>query len=499
VAISVAAAMRGGLARRMVVASGLLALIVAAAFAVLLSSVADLRASERRARQSEEVLVVANGLERLVIDLETGQRGFIITGEERFLQPWQAARDSFPGQARTLERLVAGSPEQHRRAQQIAQATASYLRDYSIPLVSDPAAARTVASTEEGRRRIDTIRAEFNRFVETERGLAAARQQRSDATARRAAVAAAGGLAGSIVLIVVFAGYLTGAIVQPVRRAAVMAGRLAGGDLGARMPERGVGEIGVLERSFNAMAGSLEQSREELAASRARIVAAGDQARRRIERDLHDGIQQRLVSLLLDLRATEAGVAPGQGKLRAQLARVAEGLAGSLDELREISRGIHPAILSEGGLRPALKALARRSVVPVELDVQVQTQLPEPVEVAAYYVVSEALANIAKHARASVAHVQVRARNGGLDLSVRDDGVGGAVPGRGSGLIGLTDRVQALGGSVSVASPAGQGTTLRIHLPVTGDSGELQPQAGAGPDDTRRQHGHVGGGRDSGD
>jgi signal transduction histidine kinase len=467
--------MRGGLARRMVVASSLLALIVAAAFAVLLSSVADLRTSERRARQSDEVLVVANGLERLVIDLETGQRGFVITGEERFLQPWQAARNSFPGQARTLERLVAGNPEQHRRAQRIAQATTSYLRDYSIPLVTtarrDPAAARTVAATEEGRRRVDAIRAEFDRFVETERGLVAARQQRSDAAARRAAVAAAGGLAGSIVLIVVFAGYLTGAIVQPVRRAAAMAGRLAGGDLGARMPERGVGEIGVLERSFNAMAGSLEHSREELAASRARIVAAGDQARRRIERDLHDGIQQRLVSLLLDLRAAEAAAAPEQAGLRAQLARVAEGLAGSLEELREISRGIHPAILSEGGLRPALKALARRSVVPVELDVQVQTRLPEPVEVAAFYVVSEALANTAKHAHASVVHVQVQARDGGLDLAVRDDGVGGAVPGRGSGLIGLTDRVEALGGSVSVASPAGQGTTLQVHLPVDGDSG----------------------------
>jgi signal transduction histidine kinase len=454
----------------MLIASGLLALVIGAAFAVLLSSVTDLRASERRARQSEEVLVVANRLERLVIDLETGQRGFVVTRQERFLQPWQDARTAFPEAAGALERLVAGNAEQQARARRITRATGSYLRDYSIPLVAtarrDAAAARTVAATEEGRQRMDAIRAEFDRFLASERGLAAARERRSDAAAERAIAAAGIGLGGSILLIVVFAGYLTGAIVQPVRRAAAMADRLAGGDLGVRMTERGVGEIGVLERSFNTMAGSLEHSREELAASRERIVAAGDQARRRIERDLHDGTQQRLVSLVLDLRAAEAAVPPEQPELRAQLTRVADGLAGALEELRELSRGIHPAILSEGGLPPALKALARRSAVPVELEVDVQARLPEPVEVAAYYVVSEALANAAKHAQASVAYVEVRASDAGLQLLVRDDGVGGAAPGGGSGLVGLADRVEALGGTITIRSPAGQGTRLQIDLPI---------------------------------
>jgi signal transduction histidine kinase len=454
----------------MVVASGLLALVIGAAFAVLLSSVADLRAAERRARESESVLVVANRLERLVVDLETGQRGFIITGQESFLQPWRDAQAAIPGQAATLERLVDGNPEQQARAQRIAQATTSYLHDYSIPLVAtarrDPPAARTVAVTEAGKQRIDQIRDEFGRFMDTERVLAVARQRRSDAATQRAILAAAGGLGGSILLILLFAGYLTRAIVQPVRRTAAMAGRLAGGDLSARTSERGVGEIGVLERSFNTMARSLEQNREELAASRARIVAAGDQARRRIERDLHDGTQQRLVSLVLDLRAAEAAVPPERPELRAQLDGVAGGLAGALDDLRELTRGIHPAILSEGGLRPALKALARRSMVPVELDVDVQARLPEPVEVAAYYVVSEALANTAKHAQASVAYVDVRADDGSLHLSVRDDGVGGATPGRGSGLIGLTDRVEALGGTITLDSPAGRGTSLRVDLPI---------------------------------
>src|SRR6266496_405838 len=281
--------------------------VVGVAFAVLLVSVAELRTATRLARHSQEVLVAANQLERLAIDLETGQRGFVITGQERFLGPWRAAQIAVPGQASTLARLVAGNPVQQRRAQRISRAILSYVRDYSVLLVAaarrDPAAARTVAATQEGKRRVDAIRGEFDRLIGTEQGLAVARQARAQGAARRAIGAAAGGLAGSVLLIVGLAGHLTRAIVRPVRSTAAMAGRLAGGDLGARMPQRGAGEIGGLQRSFNTMAGSLQASRAELAASRARIVRAADEARRRIERDLHDGIQQRLVSLALDLRA----------------------------------------------------------------------------------------------------------------------------------------------------------------------------------------------------
>jgi signal transduction histidine kinase len=210
----------------------------------------------------------------------------------------------------------------------------------------------------------------------------------------------------------------------------------------------------------------LERSRADLAASRARIVTAADETRRRIERDLHDGVQQRLVSLLLAERTAQAMAPPELRELRAQLSGVADGLAEALAELQEIARGIHPAILTDGGLRGALKTLARRSAVPVELDVRTPTRLPEPVEVAAYYIVSEALTNTVKHARASVVHVAVGVKDGALELSVRDDGAGGADPARGSGLIGLTDRVDALGGTIDVASPVGRGTTLRVTLPV---------------------------------
>jgi signal transduction histidine kinase len=207
-------------------------------------------------------------------------------------------------------------------------------------------------------------------------------------------------------------------------------------------------------------------SRSQLAASRRRIVAAADEVRRRIERNLHDGTQQRLVSLGLAVRAAEADVAPGRSDLRAELSRIAAGLTDAVAELREISRGIHPAILSEAGLGPALRVLARRSTIPVELDIETDTRLPEPIEAAAYYVASETLANAAKHAQASCVEVSLATNESSLVLSIRDDGVGGANPGQGSGLVGLQDRVEALGGTFRIDSPPGDGTSLVITLPL---------------------------------
>jgi signal transduction histidine kinase len=208
------------------------------------------------------------------------------------------------------------------------------------------------------------------------------------------------------------------------------------------------------------------ESRAELAASRARIVAAADETRRRIERDLHDGTQQRLVSLGLQLRLAQGMVPAELRELETKIVRVADELSGVVEDLREIARGIHPAILSEGGLGPALRTLARRAAIPVELEIAAMARLEEPIEVAAYYVVSEALTNATKHAHASVARVTVEKRDDGLHLSVRDDGVGGADPARGSGLIGLRDRAEALGGSLEVSSPPGQGTLIGVQLPL---------------------------------
>lgn len=216
----------------------------------------------------------------------------------------------------------------------------------------------------------------------------------------------------------------------------------------------------------SVLARSLEHSRADVAESRARIVVASDLARRKIERDLHDTTQQRLVSVALKLRLAQAGVPDELVEVRAELREVGERLEQAVTGLREISHGIHPAILSEGGLEPALRALARRSTIPVELDVRAPDRQPERVEVAAYAIVSEALTNAAKHGEATLVSVVARIRRGVLELTIRDDGIGGADARNGTGLVGLRDRVEAIGGRMDVRSPVGGGTTLTVRLPV---------------------------------
>ena len=615
--------MRGGLTQRVAVASTVLVVLIAGAFVVLLLALDRTRNSVELARHSRVELDAGNRLERLVIDLEDGQRGFVITHEPRFLGPWRLARERIPEAGGRLLSL-ADDPGQRRRAAQIVNSVESYVSDYSVPLV---AAARrrdreaaSVATTLRGKRLVDSLRRQFNAYVAAERTQLTTRQADADSDAHRATVLASAGLVGSVLLIVLFGAYLTRSIVLPIRRAAGMAGRISGGELSARMPETGIGEVGMLEASFNTMAASLErsqaeleryaedqaalrrvatlvardvppghllesvarevtgvlgsdstallryepdgdvtmlatwasagagtplldesalpaeevvarvmatgrpastdggdgrrtlgapifvggrlwgvmvtawarerfrpegvearmaeftelvatavanaESRAELAASRARVVAAADEARRRIERDLHDGTQQRLVTLGLRLRASEALAPPEGTELRAELASAVESLTSAVEELQEISRGIHPAILSRGGLGPALRSLARRSSVPVDLELDVDRRLPEQVEVATYYVVSEALTNAAKHSRASTLRVRAGADNGVVSLSITDDGVGGADPEGGSGLVGLRDRVEALGGELRVSSVLGQGTALDATIPI---------------------------------
>jgi signal transduction histidine kinase len=206
------------------------------------------------------------------------------------------------------------------------------------------------------------------------------------------------------------------------------------------------------------------QARADLTASRRRVVAAADEMRRRIERNLHDGTQQRIVTLALELRDIKESC-PKQPELRSRLLHVTQELGRLHDELREISRGLHPAILSQAGLGPAMNSLARRAALPVELNVSVPRRLPEPVEVAAYYVVSEALANAAKHSGATTIRVDVEIDDGQLRIGILDDGEGGASEANGSGIVGLRDRVEALGGTMVLASPPGEGTTLRVELP----------------------------------
>jgi len=264
-------------------------------------------------------------------------------------------------------------------------------------------------------------------------------------------------------------------IAAPINVQGSLWGALAIGTTAEKFPvetERRMADF--IELVATAVANAEGQA--ELAASRARIVASADETRRRIERDLHDGAQQRLITLALKLRLARLGVPAGLENLAAEIDDVATGLNDAVEHLRELARGIHPPILARG-LRPALKALARRSALPVDLSVSTTRRLPEPIEIAAYYVVSEALTNAAKHSRATNVTVGVEETDDGVCVRVSDDGCGGADFAGGSGLLGLRDRVEAVGGRFTLQSAPGHGTSLSVLLPSSGIATESAPRS----------------------
>jgi signal transduction histidine kinase len=500
----------------------------------------------------------------------------------------------------------------------------------------NPDSARSHTTIADGEQRLQALRSEFDRFMSTQGDLIVSDEKRSSRDATNATLIAAAGAGGALLLLLLFSAYLTRAILSPVRRTSAMASDLAGGDLTVRIPEVSHNDVGVLERTFNVMAGSLQadrlqlrrvveeqgalrriatliargvspteiftavacelgriqgvehtvinrfdpariatsvghwsapgapdilppaggrwpleaktaagevwrtgrpsrvdfekatsilgkwsrengiryvvgcpitvsghlwgmiavfsadtepppedteerlakfvellataianaETRNELLASSARIVAASDEARHRVERTLNTGPQQRLMTLGEGLRLAQDLVEPEDQELRDQLARTVKGLDSVLDDLREISRGLHPATLSRSGLERALEALTQRSEVPAELTVNVDRQLPDHVQVAIYYTVSEALTNVAKYSHADGVRVDLRLDATKLKLRVTDNGVGGADPTRGSGLFGLKDRIEALDGTIQVISPPGGGTTLLVDIPI---------------------------------
>ncbi|HST17575.1 MAG TPA: histidine kinase [Gaiellaceae bacterium] len=240
----------------------------------------------------------------------------------------------------------------------------------------------------------------------------------------------------------------------------------AGAERSVEWTARALGDDGDDERYLLCGNDVTEWRRQQelLRDSRARIVQAADSERRRLERNLHDGAQQRLVSLLLALRLIERRLAEDE-ELADQVAAARAELAAALEELRELAHGLHPAVLTTHGLGAALQALAARSQLPVELDIELEERPPLQVEAAAYYVVAESVANAQKHAQAHAIRVAVRGREAELEVRVADDGVGGAEPSADSGLVGLVDRVDALGGTLEVESPAGGGTSIDARLP----------------------------------
>jgi len=453
---------------RALVATALLTLLIGGAFAILLIVVEDLRETGREAVDTREEVAAADRLQKTIIDLETGQRGFVITGKERFLEPWRAARGALSRQAEALVEL-ADTPRGEARAQRIADATRSYVRDYSIPLVRaarrGDRSARSVAATQEGKQRVDALRARFDLLIAADRKMLTQTQQAEDDQARLAILLATLGLAGSIVLILLFVGDAFRTIVLPLRRTSAMASRLAEGDLRVRLPESGIVEIGSLERALNEMADSLEKSQSELIASRARVVAAADETRRRIERDLHDGAQQSLVHAVIALKLARRAIGEEGGE-PAKLVDEALGHAERAnEELRELAHGILPAVLRRGGLRAGVEALASRVPISVTMDVTAE-RLPPSLEATAYFIVAEALTNVVKHAQARRAEVNAWIDGDVLQLEVRDDGSGGAQVEGGSGLLGLQDRAAAADGELRVESPPGGGTVVAATLPL---------------------------------
>jgi signal transduction histidine kinase len=265
-------------------------------------------------------------------------------------------------------------------------------------------------------------------------------------------------------------------VLDPIGDLIAATRRVRAGDLSTPVPVVTDDELGTLADSFNQMLAGLREREalrvellareEELRASRARIVAASDAERRRVERNIHDGAQQRLVALSLDLRMLEEEAATlNADQLQAMAAEAGANLKEALDELRELARGLHPSVLETDGLGPALRQLASRSPIPVSLSAP-DGRLPDAVESTAYFVTSEALANVAKYARATRAEVLVEQQGRRVTVRIADDGVGGAHTGSGSGLVGLADRVAALDGTLTVESPSGNGTVVIAELPL---------------------------------
>jgi PAS domain S-box-containing protein len=251
----------------------------------------------------------------------------------------------------------------------------------------------------------------------------------------------------------------------PVSIAAAPVRDGAGHVIGNMVAYTDITERKAQEAEVHRLNAELHDRLEELAASRARIVTAADVERRRLERNLHDGAQQRLVALALSLRLVAGKLESDPDVARELLAGAGRELALALDELRELARGLHPAVLTDRGLRAAVETLAGRAPFPVELAAMPDERLPEPVEAGAYYLIAEALTNVAKYAHASTVRVAVSAGGGRVCVEVSDDGIGGADPSSGTGLRGLGDRVEALGGTLAVTSPVGAGTTLRAEIP----------------------------------
>jgi signal transduction histidine kinase len=453
---------RLGLTSLTIAASGLLALLIGVAFTVLLWAIEDANSSTSARRASRSALVEAGDMEQLLVDMETGQRGYVITGQDAFLQPWEDARCRFPAEARRFTGS-ATSPAHRRAAEEITRGIESFIEDYSVPLVEavrreDPAASSLSVSVR-GKERVDALRGRIDQYVKNEREQLAAREDAAEANGRQAVLAAGVGLTASMALVAVFTVLQHRAVVRPVRGAAAAAQRFAAGNLGVRISPSRVAEIGALGTSFNTMAASLQDSRR-------RTMESVRAVHQRTARDLHDGAQQRLVSLMIGLRLARE-MLPDTETATADLLDQSIGNAQTaINELRELASGIYPLVLTVKGLVAAVRDLASRCPVPAVVESVGERRTDPAIEANAYFVVAEAVTNVVKHAGASRIDIRLDFTDD-LRIEVADDGAGGAgTAPAGSGMTGLADRVAAFDGTLTLDSPPGGGTTLLVRIPL---------------------------------
>jgi signal transduction histidine kinase len=499
---------------RTIIASVVLAALVAASFVVLLVAVSTLRDTNEQESRSKDVTASTLRLEKLVLDLDTGLNGFVITGNPKVLDTWRSALREIPGETRTLQRLSADDPTLNRQAHRLTTAVQQYVEDYSVPVARiaqiNPAAAKAPVATSEGRRRITDIRDQFQRFKQIDTALAAAREDRTQTQANRAVQVGIIALLVSAILALLFGAHIARAIARPVREAAIGATHIAGGDLSTRLPEHGPGEVGELTRAFNSMAGSLQRSRQELVAQ--------NEALRESER-----MKSELISVVSHELRTPLASVVGYARLLVQrtfdesarrryleiLDREAQRLAQLVDDFLDAERLEHGRLelqqepVDVGALlREQAWVFAGQSEIHT-IDVQVPDE-PLPVRGdpgRLTQVVGNLLSNAIKYSPEG-GTVTVAARQNGVAVRmlVTDDGVGIAeehrhgmftkffrggatasgIPGTGLGLAITREIVEAHGGRIDFTSVEAKGSTFWVDLPaVTADQAPARGEVAA--------------------
>jgi signal transduction histidine kinase len=492
---------RFGLLGRIVVAVGGLAAGLCVVFVLLIAAVIGLRHRSLEARHSQQVIATANGLQTLVIDFETGLRGFVITNQDRFLDPWRRARRRFPSEAASLIRQTADDPAQQASAREIRAAVEAYLRDYSVPLIEfmrrNPGAARQVAASGDGAKQVNELRDRFGRFLAAEEARGAARDARARRTAHTAVAIGAVALGAALLFLIAAAGYLERAIARPLRLAARAARRVAAGDLAARLPLGGPGEVGQLERSFNTMADSLQRSRDDLEERNRRLVES-EQLKSELVSNVSHELRTPLSSILgfSDLMLTRDVEDDDRRRylevIRSESARLATLLNDLLDlqrheldvlELRRVEFDLNELLAAQVTLYSAQSAHHEIALKAAEEPVVVDGDRDRLAQV-----VGNLLSNAIKYSpnggRVDVTTALIR---GEAWVWIRDEGLGIArehqrqiftkffrgdaarerrIAGTGLGLVLARQIVEAHGGAIGFDSEEGRGSTFWLRIPA---------------------------------